>query len=303
MLKGADKNAKDADAETPLLTALRHGHATAVRALLAGGADVHIRYGQNKISIIHVAAATGQVGILREVIERGADVDTVEEQKGTALHVAALWNETEAVELLVKAGATIEARDNAGGTSLHAAAYRLSLEALAALLKHGACVNAHDDTSRTPLFWAALKAGSQGAAEVVDLLLRSGADETIIDHEGWTAADAVAAGVEEEDRLAEDVERVRKLLASAPADKAWRRRGYLVLCRAHPERMRLPEEMGMSRRTRSVVRQRRLEATHHHEGVEGTVVKEGSRAGWAGVVAHVVGLQEEGLFRTILGFL
>lgn len=30
---------------------------------------------------------------------------------------------------------------------------------------------------------------------------------------------------------------VGKLLANAPADKAWRRRGYLVLCRAHPDRL------------------------------------------------------------------
>lgn len=31
------------------------------------------------------------------------------------------------------------------------------------------------------------------------------------------------------------VGRMRKLLVNAPADRAWRRRGYLVLCRAYPE--------------------------------------------------------------------
>lgn len=39
--------------------------------------------------------------------------------------------------------------------------------------------------------------------------------------------------IEEQDSLAEDVERVRKLLSNAPADRAWRPRGSLVLCRAY----------------------------------------------------------------------
>lgn len=33
-------------------------------------------------------------------------------------------------------------------------------------------------------------------------------------------------------------QRVRTLLAAAPSDRAWRRRGYLVICRAHQSRVR-----------------------------------------------------------------
>ncbi len=57
---------------------------------------------------------------------------------------------------------------------------------------------------------------------MVDVLLRPGADETIVDTFGETAADVVAVQVEEGDRLADDVERARRLLANAPADRAWR---------------------------------------------------------------------------------
>ncbi len=40
-------------------------------------------------------------------------------------------------------------------------------------------------------------------------------------------------------RVPEHEQRVRNLLARAPADRAWRRRGLMVLCRAHPDRLRL----------------------------------------------------------------
>ena len=79
------------------------------------------------------------------------------------------------------------------------------------------------------------------------MLLRSGTDEAIIDRDGKVAADVVTENIEEEDRLAEDVERVRHLLEDAPADRAWRRRRYLVLCRAHPNEVQRAPEVGRAR--------------------------------------------------------
>lgn len=68
----------------------------------------------------------------------------------------------------------------------------------------------------------------------MDLLLRHGADEKAVDNNGHTPADMVEySDVEGKGSLAEGVERVRKLLANAPADCAWRPRGFLVLCRIH----------------------------------------------------------------------
>lgn len=40
----------------------------------------------------------------------------------------------------------------------------------------------------------------------------------------------------------EDVNRLRKLLARAPADRAWCRRGLLILCRAFPGKARLESD-------------------------------------------------------------
>lgn len=87
----------------------------------------------------------------------------------------------------------------------------------------------------------------------------SGADERFIDeNDKRSATDVIAPSLPEEDRLGEDVELVRKLLASAPADRAWRRRGYLVLAHFNPDR-----EFGSYKRaTVALIFNRRDEQAH-----------------------------------------
>ena len=112
--------------------------------------------------------------------------------------------------------------------------------------------------------------------------------------------------VEEENSLAGDAERVRKLLTNAPVDRVWRRRGYLVLCRYHPDRMKPSQETskhchsGVARRnTRSANKLARKTRV-----AGGSTVDVSTTGGdWAGVVWNVLGLQEEGIFRTIVGYL
>lgn len=120
---------------------------------------------------------------------------------------------------------------------------------------------------------------------MVGLLLRSGANETSPNKYGKTAADMAAVCVDEEGQLGDDVERVHELLANAPADRAWRHRGYLVLCRAHSDRMQQVHEGSCT-------------------GTTGGSTAGGRTGGdWAVVVARVVGLQDEDVFRTIVEYL
>ena len=104
----------------------------------------------------------------------------------------------------------------------------MNLTVVCAFVKHR--LNANDPVSVTTLHKAAFGAVAEPgrrreAAGVVDLLLRSGADETLVDDGGLTAEDLANTELEESAEHESIVERVRELLANAPADKAWRRRG------------------------------------------------------------------------------
>lgn len=312
LLKGADKNASGYDGWTPLHVAVYHDRAAVVGALLAAGVDTRRRFSEEKLSAIHLAAENGHLGVLKVMIQHGVDLSFPASRGRTALCLAAHVNEAEAIEVLIEAGSSVEAEDINGARPLHAAAATLSLGAAVVLLRHGAQVN-----SRIPMYpltalhLAAMNAGRQGAAEMVDVLLRSGADETVTNEDGFTAAERAGDWVDEEDRAAGEIDRVRKLLRDAPADRAWRRRGLFVLCRAHPDRVQVQlaqkkhnqTRSSMASRTRSGVKLARAAAAGGNRAGGGVVLNSRNVDEWTVVAATVLGLEEEGLFRAIVGYL
>lgn len=224
---------------TPLYVGTYFGRVAAAQALLTAGADVNVRCGALERTVVHMAAQEGQVEILRAVVDHGADVNVADANSNTPLHAAATANATsESIDVLVKAGADMEAKDRGDCTPLHNATIQFSLEGMLALLKHGANIDALNAQLRTPLVFAASHAGTPGAMEVVQFLLKSGADETIVDDHDRPAVEVVGWLTEGyDDNVGRDIEHVRQLLANAPADRNWRRKGYLVLCRAHLDRV------------------------------------------------------------------
>eukprot|EP00903_Cladosiphon_okamuranus_P005667 g5630.t1 len=125
------------------------------------------------------------------------------------------------------------------------------------LLQLRANVNTTDQDGWTPLH----EACSQGQADHADLLLGWEADETIVDDSGKTLSHWISdiANVEDGDRLS--LERLTKLLAHAPQDRAWRRRGFVVMCCAHPDRLRLAAEIPYN--PAEAIRQRQLQHPSH----------------------------------------
>ena len=65
------------------------------------------------------AAAAGETGRLRSLLDEGADVDCRDPERGvTALMRAAFWAEPEVAGVLLRYGAAVNARDYNGSTAL-----------------------------------------------------------------------------------------------------------------------------------------------------------------------------------------
>lgn len=78
-----------------------------VRQLLDHGADVNDRYTRNDTTPLISAAAAGHEEILRDLLERGADVNARTKDNYTALMAACEWDHPELAEILLEHGADV----------------------------------------------------------------------------------------------------------------------------------------------------------------------------------------------------
>lgn len=256
---GAEADALDSIGRSPLHLACIHGHPAIATTLLEHGADISIKFTDESMYehfALSFAARMGHAEVLRVLIRYGADVNKAGSRGLTALHYAAVRNQSQSIEVLVETGIDIEARvceHGGGGTALHASAVMRCYDATLCLLRHGANIKAQNAFGYTPLHGVARQARKDGAFEVADLLLRWGGDETAVDHDGNTPLDLVglatnttttsssitADGDDSVSIEENNMERLRKLLKNAPRDRAWRRRGFFVLCRIFLDRVPL----------------------------------------------------------------
>ena len=103
----------------PLGLAAFFGHLDAVRWLIAAGADVHATARNAfKVQPVHAAAASRHLGILRAVLEAGANPNVPQQQGFVPLHEAATTANRPMAELLVKHGANPGLANEAGKSSI-----------------------------------------------------------------------------------------------------------------------------------------------------------------------------------------
>ncbi|KAK3263588.1 hypothetical protein CYMTET_27616 [Cymbomonas tetramitiformis] len=163
-LTGAEVDAEDGEGRTALTVALAFGKEAAARALLEAGAGVNAGTGRRPL---HGAAEGGMVEILRELVDKGAEVDAEDGAGRTALTVALAFGQEAAARALLEAGAGV----NAGtGRPVHARERGME-EMVRELVGKGVEVDAEDGEGRTALT-VALAFGQEGAARA---LLKAGA--------------------------------------------------------------------------------------------------------------------------------
>lgn len=169
---GIPVDTADASGRTALMIATHANAVDAARALIEAGADVNAKDDRQDSPYLY-AGAEGRLEILKMTIAAGADLTAVNRYGGTALIPAAHHGHVDVVRYLLTTKTDIDHVNFLGWTAL--------LEAVI------------------------LGDGGPGYQEIVELLLKAGADAGIGDKEGVTALEhARSRGYTEIERLLEE---------------------------------------------------------------------------------------------------
>jgi ankyrin repeat protein len=111
---------KCADSElfrnTSLVFAAISGNVAVVRLLLEGGANVDSDY-RLRSTALHHAASNGRLAVCCLLLDWGAKVDPLDKWKNTPLHDAAEYGHLSVVKLLVEREADVSLRNEGGWTA------------------------------------------------------------------------------------------------------------------------------------------------------------------------------------------
>lgn len=168
---------------TPLRMAALSGHAHLVSMLLEQGAplwDTQSQVAEHQ-SALFVAAEFGRVDVVKVLLKYGANVDVVEKDVNvTALNKAAEQGQSEVMILLIESGALINREECI--TPLIDASFFGRISCVELLLEHGIDVDTKDGRGSTALLYAT----QRSHVDVINLLLKYGADPSVVNQDGET---------------------------------------------------------------------------------------------------------------------
>lgn len=188
--------------------AVRTDDARTVEALVLRGISTNSADRKHGPAIVLAARERAHAALRALLLSPATDLDARNAAGESALMYAALHGDVENLKLLIAKGAAV---NQPGWTALHYAASAGQVEAARLLLEHSAYIDAASENGTTPLMLAA----RQKQLTVAQLLVREGADPSLRNEGGYTAADYL-----ERNGLADDAKWMR-----AQADAFLRRYG------------------------------------------------------------------------------
>src|SRR5262245_55236241 len=158
--------------DSAISKAVKAGDLATVKKLIASRADVNVVSGDGSSPLLW-AVHNFDVLMVKALLAAGAKVDVANNDGVTPLLDASRTGDPVLMELLLKAGADPKRTHPEGETPLMAASRSGSLPAVRLFLDRGVDVNATDVfQQQTALMWAS----AEGHVDVVDALLKAGAD-------------------------------------------------------------------------------------------------------------------------------
>lgn len=142
-----------------LFQASQAGDVANLQLLLASHPELTNTENQDGLTPLGYASHYGQAGVVRLLLEHGADINALSHSKisfipsNTALHAALAGERSpEVVQLLLEHGASTSILDSDGQYALHSAAFHTDqIELIEMLLQHGADPNALNSVGQTAL--------------------------------------------------------------------------------------------------------------------------------------------------------
>lgn len=175
--QGADLDATDSSKLTPFLVAWIGAHDNIATLLLDHGASTNP---WREFTPLHIAAAIGDMELIRKLLSYNADLNASDENANTPLRYVAYkgrkrGNMVEVATLLIDRGANLNAQNNDGSTLLHEAVFTGMEGLVSLLLDKGADLDLGNKNGATPLHIAT----ANGKVNFVKMLLDRGAEPDI----------------------------------------------------------------------------------------------------------------------------
>ena len=169
-----------------LHAAARHDDVAAIERLLSAGSAVDER-DQSGSTALLVAARANKVRAARALIDADADVNAKDRINDSAYLYAGARGHLEILKMTLAHGADLKSTNRYGGTALIPAAERGHVETVRTLIEAGVAVDHINNLGWTALLEAIiLGSGGERHQQIVDILLKAGANPNLADREGVT---------------------------------------------------------------------------------------------------------------------
>ncbi|XP_071085224.1 putative ankyrin repeat protein RF_0381 [Haliotis cracherodii] len=207
-------NSRSKNGSTPVMMAAKAGREGLVTFLVKIGADMSL-VNNGGDNILHQACRGGDIETVRRVLEKeNVFINSRDKTGQTSVMMAAMAGHGGLVTFLVKEGADMSLANEGGDNILHQTCRGGDVETVRSVLEQDKLdINCRGKNEETPVMMAAMA----GHGELVDFLMKKGADMSLVNNVGDNILHQACRGG--------DIDTVRRVLAQDKLDinsKGWR---------------------------------------------------------------------------------